>query len=330
MVTSHPSVLVVIVNYRTPQLTIDCLQSLVGEMAHLPHLQVAVVDNDSGDDSAEAIPAAIAQAHWQDWASFQALERNGGFAYGNNAVIKAALQSPQPPDYVLLLNPDTLVRPGALRTLVEFLEQHPEVGIAGSRLEDRDGTAQHSAFRFHTFWSELDQGLALGLVTTLLSRWVVAPPIVATAGPTDWVSGAGLMVRRAVFEAVGLLDEGYFMYFEEVDFCRRAQQAGWPCWYVPQSRIVHLVGQSSGVQDPHRPVKRLPQYWFESRQRFFLKHYGWVYTALTDAVWLLGFSLWRIRRVLQRKPDLDPPQLFSDFLKNSVFIRRTFPDHLPS
>ena len=323
MVTSHPSLLVVIVNYRTPQLTIACLQSLVGEVQQLPHLQVAVVDNHSEDGSVEEIRAAIAQAGWQDWVSVQASGRNGGFAYGNNVAIKPALASQQPPDYVLLLNPDTIVRPGALTALVEFLEQHPDVGIVGSRLEHPDQTPQHSAFRFPTIWSEFDQGLALGLVTKLLSRWVIAPPIQSTACPTDWVSGASLMVRRAVFDAIGLLDESYFMYFEEVDFCRRALQAGWLCWYVPQSRVVHLVGQSSGVKDPQRPTKRLPQYWFDSRQRFFRKHYGWLYTALTDALWLLGFSLWRVRRVLQRKPDLDPPHLLSDFLRNSVFLRRT-------
>ena len=328
MVTAQPSVLVVIVNYRTPQLTIDCLQSLVGEAEQLPHLRVAVVDNLSGDDSVETIPAAIAQAGWHNWVSFEALDRNGGFAYGNNAAIQPALQSPQPPDYVFLLNPDTIVRPGAVRALVEFLEQHPQIGIVGSRLEHLDGTPQHSAFRFHTLWSELDQGLALGLVTTLLSCWVIAPPISDAAGPADWVSGASFMVRRAVFEDIGLLDDGYFMYFEEVDFCLRAQQAGWPCWYVPQGRVVHLVGQSSGVQDPQRPRQRLPQYWFDSRQRFFLKHYGWFYTVLTDAAWLLGFSLWRVRRIVQRKPDLDPPQLLQDFFQNSIFSRRTFPDHL--
>jgi GT2 family glycosyltransferase len=319
MVMFPPSLLVVIVNYRTPQLAIACLQSLVPEVQELSAVQVAVVDNHSEDGSLAAISEAIAQENWQDWVSIQASDRNGGFAYGNNQAIRPALASPHPPDYVLLLNPDTIVRPGALTALVEFLEDHPQVGIVGSRLEHPDGTPQHSAFRFHTLWSELDQGLALGLMTKVLSRWVIAPPISATACPTDWVSGASLMVRRSVFEAIGLLDEDYFMYFEEVDFCRRALQAGWSCWYVPQSRVVHLVGQSSGVKDPQRPTKRLPQYWFDSRQRFFLKHYGWHYTALTDALWLLGFSLWRVRRVLQRKPDLDPPQLLSDFLMNSVF-----------
>ena len=130
-----------------------------------------------------------------------------------------------------------------------------------------------------------------------------------------------MMVRREVFDAIGLLDENYFMYFEEVDFCLQAKKAGWSCWYVPQSRVVHLVGQSSGVTDTRLPPKRRPQYWFDSRRRYFVKNYGWLYAAITDAVWLVSFSLWRLRRAIQRKPDEDPPHVLSDFWLNSVFIK---------
>ena len=131
-----------------------------------------------------------------------------------------------------------------------------------------------------------------------------------------------MIVRREVFESVGLLDEKYFMYFEEVDFCLQANKSGWSCWYVPTSRVVHLVGQSSGVTDTKRPPKRLPRYWFDSRRRYFLKNHGWFYAALADAAWAFGFVLWRWRRVIQRKQDNDPPQLLTDFLLNSVFLKR--------
>lgn len=130
-----------------------------------------------------------------------------------------------------------------------------------------------------------------------------------------------MIVRREVFESVGLLDEKYFMYFEEVDFCLAANRSGWPCWYVPASRVVHLVGQSSGVTDTKRPPKRLPKYWFDSRRRYFLKNHGWLYAAIADAAWVVGFSLWRLRRVLQHKPDNDPPKLLSDFVLNSVLLK---------
>jgi N-acetylglucosaminyl-diphospho-decaprenol L-rhamnosyltransferase len=314
--------LVVIVNYKTPGLTIDCLHSLEKEVQDLPGTRVVVTDNLSGDDSVEKIADAIRSKNWGNWVKFMPLERNGGFAYGNNAAIRPALAEPNPPQYILLLNPDTIVRPAALKFLVDFMDEHPQVGIAGSRLEDPDGTPQHSAFRFHSIPSELDGGLRLGVVSKLLSKWDIAPPISNETCKTDWVAGASMIVRREVFELAGLMDEGYFMYYEEMDFCLQANRSGWECWYVPQSRVVHLVGQSSGVTDTKRPPKRRPQYWFDSRRRYFLKNHSWLYAALADASWTSGFALWRLRRVLQGKPDLDPPQILGDFVRNSVFVRR--------
>jgi hypothetical protein len=313
--------LVVILNYRTANLTIDCLHSLVGEVQSLPGTRVVVADNASGDRSVEQIGEAISTENWSNWVSLLPLDHNGGYAFGNNAAIRLALQSTNPPLYFLLLNPDTIVRPGALEALVDFMDQNPQVGIAGSRLEDPDGTPQCSAFRFHTMLSELDSSLRLGIVSKLLKKWVVWSPIPEESCPTNWVAGASMIVRREVFETVGLLDEDYFMYYEEMDFCLQAKKAGWSCWYVPQSRVVHLVGQSSGVTDTKRPPKRLPQYWFDSRRRYFLKNYGLLYTSLADAFWTSGFILWTVRRVIQGIPDSDPPKLLRDFLRNSVFLK---------
>jgi N-acetylglucosaminyl-diphospho-decaprenol L-rhamnosyltransferase len=306
---NHPyPLLVVIVNYRTPGLTIDCLRSLVTEVR-------------SGDNSSEQIAAAIAASGWSEWASFVPLDRNGGFAFGNNALIRPVLQSTNPPPYILLLNPDTVVRPGALKALVDFMETHPDAGIAGSRLEDPDGTPQHSAFRFHDFLTELDFGWRTRFLSKLLANWNITPSVSQEICQTDWVAGASMIVRREVFEKIGLMDEAYFMYCEEMDFCLQANKAGWSCWYVPESRVVHLVGQSSGVTDTKKPAKRLPQYWFDSRRRYFLKNYGLVYTALTDVSWASGFAAWRVRRVLQGKPDGDPPKMLTDFIMNSVFFK---------
>lgn len=315
------SLLVVIVNYRTPNLTVDCLHSLVDEVHSLPGTRVVVTDNASGDGSVEQIGATIETEGWGDWASLMPLEQNGGYAFGNNVAIRVGLQSKNPPPYFLLLNPDTIVRPEALKVLIDFMDEHPNVGIAGSRLEDPDGTPQRSAFRFPNILSELDFGLRLGVVSKLLSQWVVAPPVSAETCQTSWVAGASMIIRREVFETVGLLDEQYFMYFEEVDFCMQANRLDWPCWYVPESRVVHLVGQSSGVTDTKRPPKRLPKYWFDSRRRYFLKNHGWLYAAIADAAWIFGFTLWRWRRVIQQKPDKDPPKLLNDFLLNSVFLK---------
>lgn len=314
-------ILVVIVNYRTPKLTVDCLRSLEAEVQRLENVQVVVSDNDSGDDSVAVISAAIKQEGWESWAKMMPLDKNGGFAYGNNEVIKKYLYQDNPPKYVWLLNPDTVVRPRALEILVDFLDQNPEVGIAGSRLEDPDGTPQRSAFRFPSVFSELDDGLRLGLVSKLVAPWVVAPPVVDYRCPTDWLAGASMLVRREVFDAIGLMDDAYFMYYEEVDFCLAASRAGWPCWYVPESRVVHLVGQSSGVTNVKQPPKRRPQYWFNSRRRYFIKNYGGLYAGMADTAWMAGYGAWSLRRLVQNKPQAHPPQFFTDFLMNSTAFK---------
>lgn len=316
------SLLIVIVNYRTPQLTIDCLNSLFPEIQSLASTQAIIVDNYSGDRSVEQIQEAIDTQNWHNWVSIIASNHNGGFAFGNNLAIRSILESESPPAYVLLLNPDTIVLSGAIKSLIDFMEQHPKVGIAGSRLESLDGSIQHSAFRFHSIWSELDRGLQLGIVTKLLSKWVVAFTIPTTQCQIDWVSGASFLIRQEVFESVGLMDEEYFMYYEEVDFCLQAKRMGWSCWYVPESRVIHLVGQSSGVDQPNTTPKRLPQYWFNSRRRYFIKNHGWWYAAVADLFWLSGFISWKIRSILQKKSIAHPPQILRDFWQNSVFITR--------
>ena len=318
---SYPRVLVAIVNYRTPAMTIDCLRSLIPEKQLVPGLEVVVTDNRSPDDSAQQLSAFVAESGQADWIEFKPLPLNGGFAYGNNEAIRDRLASATPPDFVLLLNPDTYIRPAAVRALVDFLQRHPRAGIVGSRCEDPDGTAQRSAFRFPTPASELDDTLRLGVISKLLRRFVIAPPPPESEVVMDWVSGASMLIRREVFDAIGLLDADYFMYFEEVDFCRRAQRAGWSCWYAPQSRIVHLVGQASGVTNQRAERKRRPAYWFDSRRRYFTRNHGRFYLLACDLASLVGLSIWQVRRVLERKKDFDPPKFLWDSLRHSVFVK---------
>jgi len=307
---------IVIVNYRTGDLVIDCLRSLESEIE--PGIDVVVTDNASGDDSILRIADFIQKQNYA-WATTIPLTRNGGFAYGNNEAIRPVLS--QRPKYILLLNPDTVVRPGALRELLNFMDANPKVGIAGSRLEDPDGTPQRSAFKFHSIASEFERGIRLGFVSKLFARKIVAQPVPETNVPCDWVAGASMMVRREVFEQAGLMDEKYFMYFEEVDFCQAAKRAGWACWYVPSSRVVHLVGAASQLSDARKHRKRRPTYWFDSRRRYFLKNHGVIYTLLADVAFAIGFALWRLRRFVQRKPDPDPPKMLGDFIRNSVILR---------
>lgn len=322
---THPTatarVAVVVVNYSTPELTVDCLRSLAGEVADGVGLRAVVVDNASPDGSAAHIAEAVRANGWGDWVELLPLDRNGGFAAGNNAALRQLLTAVDAPEYVLLLNPDTVVRPGAVGRLVAFLDAHPRAGLAGSRLEDPDGTPQRSAFRFPGVAGEFEAGVRLGLVTRALRRFVVAPPARDDEHPADWLSGASLLVRRAVFERVGLLDEGFFLYFEEVDFCRRARAAGWECWHVPASRVVHLVGRASGMNDAEKPKRRVPAYWLASRRRYFVKHHGRHAARAADLAWAAGYATWRARRWVQGKPDPDPPGLLADFVRYNLLTR---------
>jgi GT2 family glycosyltransferase len=316
------TLLVVIVNYQATALALDCLQSLQDEVGKVAGTRVVVVENGSGDDSAARLEAAVRDHGWGDWVTILPLEQNGGFATGNNAAIRPALAAAEVPRYVLLLNPDTIVRPGALGALVEFMESRPDVGIAGSQLEEPDGTPQRSAFRFPSVLGELEGGLHLGPASWLLKRWVVAPEVPPGPGPTDWVAGACMIIRTTVFAAIGLLDEGYFLYFEEVDFCHRARRAGWPCWYVPAARVVHLVGQSSGVTHPSAARRRRPSYWFRARRRYFLANHGRGATVLADLAWALGRASYQLRRLVQRKPDTDSRWLLWDFIRFNFLLAR--------
>src|SRR4051812_8721275 len=165
--------LIVIVNYKTPDLVVECLESLTSEITTVPGTRVIVTDNASGDGSVEKINAATAKHHW-DWVTVMPLECNGGFAYGNNRAIEPALRTEHPPQYVFLLNPDTIVLPDALRQLVKFMDDHEDVGIAGGRVLNPDSSVRNSVFRFHSVLSEFEASIRLNFVTKALHNHVIA------------------------------------------------------------------------------------------------------------------------------------------------------------
>lgn len=286
---------IVIVNYRTAGLTIDCLHSLAAERARFRSVRTVIVDNASGDGSVERLVEAIERNGWQAWAMVIASDRNGGFAYGNNVGIKPALQASHLPDYVMLLNPDTVVHAGAIRALVEFMDAHPEAGIAGSLLENADGRPDCSAHNDFTPLGELLSGASLGILSRALTRYEVSPPVQDFAHRCNWISGASLMIRSTVFGKIGLLDDNYFLYFEEADFCLRTRKAGWEIWFVPESRVIHLEGAATGIRSVAR---RRPRYWYESRRRYFVKHHGVFGLILADALWAIGRGTRALRRLL--------------------------------
>ncbi len=323
MSVSGAKVLIVIVNYRTGALVIDCLRSLVSEIAAQPSARVIVVDNASGDGSGDAIANAIAAAGWSDWASLAASPVNGGFAYGCNYGIRNGLQAGGAPDLVWLLNPDTRVLPGALAAMTDFFATHPQAGIAGSAIRQGDGTPWPFAFRFPSVLGEIERGMRISLVTRLLAEHCLLRRMGDQQERVDSVSGCSMMIRWGVFESIGLLDENYFLYYEETDFCLAAARAGWPIWYVPDAEIVHIAGQSTGVNESKPSNRRMPRYWFDSRRRYFVKNHGRAYAVLADTAWLMSHLVWTLLHLLRRRPDPDPPYFTSDFIRASSMFATT-------
>jgi GT2 family glycosyltransferase len=306
---------VIIVSYKSAGLTIDCLRSIAVERPKSAlRIRAVVVDNASGD--AAAIRQAIEENQWSPWVTLVEAPKNGGFAYGNNLAIQHAYAN-APPSYVHLLNPDTLVLEGAIDELVGFLEAHPQAGIAGSRQEDFQGNAWSFAFRFPSIVGEFESGLQFGVVTRLLKRWTTRIEAISVPQPVDWVCGASMMVRPAVLEKIGGFDENFFLYFEETDFCDRAQKAGFTTWFVPQSRIIHLTGRSTQVGTEEEKPKRMPPFWFESRRRFFAKKYGPLYAKVADIIAMTAYGLGALKLAFQGRRDRGIPHYVKDLFRHS-------------
>ena len=318
--SAESSLLVSIVNWKTADLTIGCLHSIAEEISDLPQCHVIVVDNGSPDQSADQISDAIQKNEWGSFVTLVRLTDNRGFAAGNNAAIRAGLEARPQTAHVLLLNPDTIVRHGAIPTLIHFMQTHDDIGIAGGRSEDPDTTPQHCCFTFPNIVGEAASATNVGLIRRLLKSRITHIPIPEEPSQVDWVSGAFMIVRTDVLHEVGLLDESFFLYFEETDFILRARRAGWPCWHVPQSRIVHLVGQSSGVTRRDQLPKRVPNYWYESRTRYFVMNHGRAYAAVTDLLVVLASCLSLVRGMIQREAPRNPPYFIRDLLRSSALF----------
>lgn len=308
-----PVTWIVTVNYRTADLVIESLYALAPQRDALGGGKIVIVDNASGDESVEKIAEAINTEDWASLVSLMPMSRNGGFAFGNNVGFSKAFSSFDCVDYLLLLNPDSSARQGSIEKLVDFMEAHTEVGIAGSRLENQGGATECSAHKFHSPISELLEGARLGLLTQYLSSYEVTPPLRDEAHRCDWVSGSCMIIRRKVIEDIGMMDEGFFLYFEEVDFFQRAARARWQTWYVPESIVMHIEGASTGIKS----TKRRPAYWYNSRRRYFVKHYGVSGLLLADLLLSIGRLTFSIRRFLRLGAQgelLDPKWFMLDLL----------------
>ena len=285
---------IIVVSYNTRELLWDCLTSVALGCEGLS-AEVFVVDNASSDDSAEIVRKEFPEV------CLVVNDANLGFAAANNLALERAAGR-----YVVLLNPDTQVRRGAMTRLVEFMDARPQAGYCGPRLLNADGSLQESARRFPTVLSSafsilgLDRRYphsrhALNLHSLHEDRQLFR---------ADWVSGACLMVRSTAVQEVGLMDAGFFLYFEETDWCRRMASSGWEGWYVPSAEVIHLGGQSVGEVYSAAPFSGdHPVHWVRSRRRYIRRYYGLFGLAVEEALLLLLYSgIWLRHR--WRRSDL--------------------------
>jgi N-acetylglucosaminyl-diphospho-decaprenol L-rhamnosyltransferase len=289
---------VVIVSWNVRDLLQRCLESIRGSevqqggqratSANLAvqksrlQVETIVVDNGSNDGSVEMVGEHFPDVH------LIANEDNRGFSAANNQGIVVAKGR-----YVLLLNPDTEVVSDALAMLVTFADAHPDVAIVGPQLLNPDGTVQSSRRRLPTLLTAVFESTWLEpwAPRHLLEHYRVSDRPDDMVQDVDWITGAAMLARREAIEEVGLLDEGFFMYSEELDWCRRFREAGWRVVYLPAAQIIHHVGKSSEQVTAARHI-----HFQTSKVRYFRKHQGplaagilrWV--LLANYVWQLGLE----------------------------------------
>ena len=279
MTAERPTLSAIIVSWNVRDLLRRALISCRASWGDRPGLELIVVDNASTDGTRTMLREHFPRV------TLVANKQNRGFTGGNNDGLAQASGA-----YLLLLNPDTEVPDDALPRLVRYLERHPDVGMVGPQLLNPDGSIQSSRRRFPTLpvlfcESTWLQGL---LPRRVLARYYAKDRLAERAHPVDWITGAAMLTRRAVVDEVGGLDEAFFMYSEELDWCRRIRAAGWKIHYVPDTQIVHHEGKSSEQVMPARHI-----YYQSSKVHYARKYHGaWLAELLR--FWLLGQYVWQM------------------------------------
>lgn len=285
-----------IINYRTAKMTIACVESALADLEGIAG-HVVVVDNASGDGSAEEIADWIAAQDADLPVSLVRSPTNTGFSGGHNQGIGARAAR-----FYLVLNSDALLRPGFCRTILDAAESAPEVGLFTPRLEYDDGEQQISCFRVPTPWSELIRAAATGPVTKMLKRYEVALTMPPAPDQIGWASFACILLRGEMVDQIGPMDEGYFLYFEDTEYCLRATRAGWGIRYVPEARAVHFRGGSAPVKSLARERKRLPAYYYASRSRLLYQAHGRAGLLAANLLWYVGRAIAGLRRLVGKPP----------------------------
>lgn len=252
-----PELSIIIVNWNTRDFLSACLESLFQTLGDIS-FEIWVVDNGSTDGSQEMVKNSFPTVN------LIANTENKGFAGANNQ----AMESCQG-EYMLLFNSDAIADPGAIHALLDLAKTQPGAGIIGAQLVNPDNSFQASYSRFPSLSQEFL--ILTGLGRLIYGRWYPSQGPEIESGPqiVDYVEGACLLVNRKAYLDVGGLDEGYFMYAEEVDWCHTMRQGGWQVWYQPEARIIHFVGGSSRYRKTYREADL-----YRSRVRYFRKNHG--------------------------------------------------------
>ena len=286
-------IIVSIINYRTGDLTLNCVQSVLADLGGRD-IRVSVVDNASGDGSADQIAAWIA-AHPDAPVDLIRSPTNSGFSGGHNQGIGSGEA-----EYYLVLNSDAVLRAGFFEAILKTARANPRAGFIAPRIEHEDGTPQISQFRFHSPLGELVRGAATGPVTKALSRHDV--PLGPDPDPAqiDWASFACILLNGEMVRALGPMDEGYFLYFEDAEYCLRARRAGWRVLRAPEAVAVHFRGGSGPVKEMEAARARRPGYYYRARTRFFCQAHGRTGLVAANLMFHLGRAIAQARRLIGR------------------------------
>lgn len=274
-----------IVNLNACQLLRDCLHSLF-DSTRGNALEVIVVDNGSRDDSLRMLAEEFPQVRRV------VNQRNEGYTRPTNQGLRLGQGR-----FLLLLNPDTVVLPGAIDRLVEFMESHPEAGICGPKVLNRDGSLQRPCRRGEPRpWAVISYFTGLSRLfpkSRLFGGYLLNYLPEDEIAQVDGVSGSCMLVRRAVVEAIGYLDERFFAYQEDADICHRARRAGWKVYYVPAAQIVHYGGMGGSRAQPYRSILAWHRSYFLYYRKNLAKDYFFLFNGLYYAAMLakLGIAL---------------------------------------
>ncbi|MET4129017.1 glycosyltransferase family 2 protein [Roseovarius sp. MBR-6] len=305
-----PRVLTIVLNWRTPEMSLKSATAAHRAMAGIAG-EIVIVDNASGDGSFETMQAGSAG---MDRVRVVQSGRNGGFGAGMNAGMQAGLSDGTRPDYVYILNSDAFPAAEAIAALLAHLETTPEAGLAGSHIHGPDGAPHVTTFRFPSILGELEGAARIGPLSRLLRRHAVPLPLPEQTRSVDWLAGASLMIRQAVIDEIGGFDETFFLYFEETDLCLRAARAGWRTDYVHESRVEHLGSVSTGMKG----WGRVPDYWFASRRHYFVKNHGRAYLGAVTLAHLCGAGAGALWRVIRQKGAPPPPHFLRDLVTGDM------------